>query len=316
MAEANKAAIEWHLAHRIGLLPVVPNGNKGGGGGGQGGWLSRELAKNGNGSASKKPRSRPKAASGEEAAAVPLRRSNRKRNVEPESRGLTHDGEDERRERAYKKKKNKSIALARRRAAAASASDSNAGKGQSSSSSSLVRSGADAKRLSELSGIPSDRWLDDLRSYLLKVESLSHPNCASVMRQAIKLVSRQGVTYGRWDEGVVFGRGLDVHLGMDFDALHDDAVDFENEHGADLGNGACALCASIRCRRLGPAHEWGKKRTLKNRLRNGGGSPLLTGSVSHPFSLSLFRTCNKGWLLRHPIKKLGNFQQYLLEGSP
>lgn len=83
----------------------------------------------------------------------------------------------------------------------------------------------------------SEKWLDALQTYLVEEEQLSEQNLRSVMRQVEKLVSGMGVTYRHWDEGVVFGRQQKVTLRDDFDALHAEAVEFENRHGRDLGNG-------------------------------------------------------------------------------
>jgi len=98
-----------------------------------------------------------------------------------------------------------------------------------------------------------------MESYLRHEEELSSQNLRSVMRQVEKLVSGVGITYHHWrDETVVFGKNRKggITLAEDFEALHVQAIDFENEHGRDLGN---------------------------------------------------------GWLLRHPIQKLANFQRYTLE---
>jgi len=121
-----------------------------------------------------------------------------------------------------------------------------------------------SRRQSELS--PQERqtlrstcnWLDDMESYLRHEEELSSQNLRSVMRQVEKLVSGVGITYHHWrDETVIFGKNRKgIPLAEDFEALHVQAIDFENEHGRDLGN---------------------------------------------------------GWLLRHPIQKLANFQRYTLE---
>ena len=89
--------------------------------------------------------------------------------------------------------------------------------------------------------------------YLRKEEELSAQNLRSVMRQVEKLVSGVGITYHHWNESVVFAANTKIKLQDDFDALHGQAQDFEDEHGQDLGN---------------------------------------------------------GWLLRHPIQKLANFQRY------
>jgi hypothetical protein len=96
-------------------------------------------------------------------------------------------------------------------------------------------------------------WTTSMERYLLDHENLSQQNFRSVMRQVRRLASGEGITYTRWDEGVYFYANKRVDLSGDFEALYEEAVVFENEHGQDLGN---------------------------------------------------------GWLLRHPIKKIGNFQRF------
>jgi len=80
-------------------------------------------------------------------------------------------------------------------------------------------------------------WLPAMEKYLHEVEELSRQNFRNVVRQVEILVSGAGVTYHHWKDGVVFGKGRPVGLFDDLDALHDEAIDFENEHGRDLGNG-------------------------------------------------------------------------------
>lgn len=86
-------------------------------------------------------------------------------------------------------------------------------------------------------------WLEHLETYLLQEEGLSMPNFRSVMRQVEKLVSGAGVSYSRWDDGVFFSKGTKVKLTDDFDDWFERAVDFEDEHGRDLGNGMLTLAA-------------------------------------------------------------------------
>jgi len=80
-------------------------------------------------------------------------------------------------------------------------------------------------------------WLDDMEKYLIEEEKLSIANQKSVMRQVEKLVSGTGVTYGRWADNIIFAKGISVTLSDDFETMYDEAVEFENEHGRDLGNG-------------------------------------------------------------------------------
>jgi hypothetical protein len=157
------------------------------------------------------------------AAVEPVRRSSRKRNVEPENSGLTEADFIASLQQQRLKKKN-SISATKRIVSC--------GKSDYVSYFSLTE-----EQRTELSKIPRERWVEDMREYLLHDEGLSASNCASVMRQVIKLASGVGVTYGRWPDGVAFGRRRRIDMGANFDEMLDGAVDFENEHGADLGNG-------------------------------------------------------------------------------
>lgn len=103
-----------------------------------------------------------------------------------------------------------------------------------------------------------DDWISQFESYLLREEKISDANYRSVVRQVVKLVTGAGVAYARWNEGVIFAPQRRIHLSDDMDCLYDEAVEFEDMHGRDLGN---------------------------------------------------------GWLLRHPIRKLGNFQSFLVNGG-
>ena len=91
---------------------------------------------------------------------------------------------------------------------------------------------ADANRLTpeereKLQNLPD--WTAEMEYYLMSEENLSQPNYRSVMRQVERLVSGVGITYSRWNEGVFFHKGKSVDLSWDFDALYQDAVDFEGE---------------------------------------------------------------------------------------
>jgi len=103
----------------------------------------------------------------------------------------------------------------------------------------------------KLANLPD--WMEDMEGYLIEEENLSQQNFRSVMRQVSRLATGVGITYSRWDDNIVFYKRTCIDLSWNFNALYDQAVEFENEHGRDLGN---------------------------------------------------------GWLLRHPIKKMQNFQAY------
>lgn len=80
-------------------------------------------------------------------------------------------------------------------------------------------------------------WVQDMELYLKVVEHLSRPNYRSVMRQVEKLVTGMGITYTHWEEDVYFHRQAPISLSDDMDNLYNEALEFEIEHGRDLGNG-------------------------------------------------------------------------------
>ena len=146
---------------------------------------------------------------------APVRRSNRVRRVTPERLDLEKDSLEEQGPSKRAKTRRKTNTALR----------------------TLVLSDEDRKRLSN---VPN--WLNDLEEYLRMEENLSHQNLTSVMRQVTKLATGEGVTYGRWNDGVVFAKGRPIDISTDFDVLYVEAVDFEEEHGRDLGNGKfCAM---------------------------------------------------------------------------
>ena len=93
-------------------------------------------------------------------------------------------------------------------------------------------------------------WLNSMEEYLRNEENLSNQNVTSVMRQVAKLSTGVGITYSRWDERIAFARENPIDMSADFDSLYVEAVNFEEEHGRDLGNGkssphgvaACTEC--------------------------------------------------------------------------
>ena len=104
-------------------------------------------------------------------------------------------------------------------------------------------------------------WIDQMHTFLLTVphgrsfKTVSEDNARMVARQVRLLASGKGVTYRHWGEGVVFAQDRPIDLSANFDELYQEAQEFEDIHGRDLGN---------------------------------------------------------GWLLRHPIVKMQNYQHYLL----
>jgi hypothetical protein len=94
----------------------------------------------------------------------------------------------------------------------------------------------------ESSGEPS--WVDEMDEYLRREENISNDNRKSVMKQVRKMVSRQGITYMQWTEGTYFGQE-GVSLSDDFIAMFDSALEFENEHGRDKGNGTFVTAVSL-----------------------------------------------------------------------
>ena len=95
--------------------------------------------------------------------------------------------------------------------------------------------------LEALKNLPD--WLDGMETFLLTVphgngnKVVSRDNARSVMKQTRRMVSGMGIEYHHWKEGVVWKKGVKIDLRMDFDALHDEATEFEAIHGRDLGNG-------------------------------------------------------------------------------
>ena len=93
--------------------------------------------------------------------------------------------------------------------------------------------------------VSTPSWVQDMELYLKNVEHLSHPNYRSVMRQVDKLVTGTGITYTHWEEDVYFHRQAPISLSDDFDNLYNEALEFEIEHGRDLGNGTCCTLYSV-----------------------------------------------------------------------
>jgi hypothetical protein len=166
----------------------------------------------------------------------PVRRSNRVRRVTPEiPLGLDEDPFEP--SRATKKSK------VRR-----SSTSNNVGTGTSvvtaAESSSSSRSLSEEDR-NKLKNLPD--WVNDMEIYLRDEENLSRQNVSSVMRQVAKLATGVGISYSRWDDNVIFAKDRSIDLSDDLDTLYVEAIDFEDEHGRDLGNGTSSLLNVSHC---------------------------------------------------------------------
>ena len=80
-------------------------------------------------------------------------------------------------------------------------------------------------------------WILAMEIYLRDVEHLSYPNYRNVLRQVEKLTNGSGITYTHWNDDVAFHEQHPISLSDDMNELYQEAVDFEMEHGRDLGNG-------------------------------------------------------------------------------
>ena len=86
--------------------------------------------------------------------------------------------------------------------------------------------------------------LKDLEYWLTNIHRgsrgnpLSKANINSVMRQVRKLVNGYGIKYeSTWPEGTIFKHGIHISLAHDLAGMHQEAKDFEEEHGRDKGHG-------------------------------------------------------------------------------
>ena len=167
---------------------------------------------------------------GDSNTTTPVRRSNRVRRVTPEiPLGLDEDPFEP--SRATKKSKV-------RRISTSSNSGSGAAVVTAAESSSSSRSLSEEDR-NKLKNLPD--WVNDMEIYLRDEENLSRQNVSSVMRQVAKLATGVGISYSRWDDNVVFAKDRSIDLSDDLDTLYVEAIDFEDEHGRDLGNGTSSL---------------------------------------------------------------------------
>jgi hypothetical protein len=91
-----------------------------------------------------------------------------------------------------------------------------------------------------------DDWIAKMHTFLLQVphgqgqskKTVSHTNAERVIAKVRQLMSGEGITYHHWPEGIVFGENLHINiLSTNFSHLMDEAIEFEERYGRDLGNG-------------------------------------------------------------------------------
>jgi hypothetical protein len=91
-------------------------------------------------------------------------------------------------------------------------------------------------------------WIEDMEDYLTNVAPVSKANARSVLRQVVKLVTGIGITYSRWSDGISFHQNRILSLyDTNLEILYDEACEFEETHGRDLGNGtfSCINCNNM-----------------------------------------------------------------------
>jgi hypothetical protein len=89
-------------------------------------------------------------------------------------------------------------------------------------------------------------WIAEMYSFLLKVphgqgqskKTVSHTNAERVMCKVRQLMSGDGISYHHWPDGKIFGKNLQINImSTNFTHLLDEAIEFEETYGKDLGNG-------------------------------------------------------------------------------
>ena len=100
------------------------------------------------------------------------------------------------------------------------------------------------EKLQQIHTTESDEeWLDDMHYFLLHVSHgggnkvISVDNAKSVMKQVTKLVMGEGITYHHWKSGTYFYKNVKIQLTHNMNDLYNEAIDYENKYGRDLGNG-------------------------------------------------------------------------------
>jgi hypothetical protein len=89
-------------------------------------------------------------------------------------------------------------------------------------------------------------WISEMYTFLLKVphgqghskKTVSQTNAERVMCKVRQLMSGDGISYHHWPDGTIFGRNLQIDIrSTNFTHLLDEAIEFEETYGKDLGNG-------------------------------------------------------------------------------
>lgn len=92
----------------------------------------------------------------------------------------------------------------------------------------------------------NDDWITKMHTFLLKVphgqgqskKTVSHTNAERVISKVRQLMSGEGISYHHWPDGTVFGKNLNINIvSTNFTHLLDEAIEFEDRYGKDLGNG-------------------------------------------------------------------------------
>lgn len=154
-----------------------------------------------------------------------------------------------------------------------------------------------ANELEQLRCVPNEVWVTQMDEYLHRIEQISIPNRQSVMRQIQKLVDGTGISYKHWPDDITYEHDSYWTLGTDTVAKYEEAIRYENEYGRDLGNGNFILF--FVCKIIMIFCYCG----------------FLSYRCNFIFFCCVYKfflVCNTGWLLRHPITKLMNFQSYYL----
>lgn len=87
-------------------------------------------------------------------------------------------------------------------------------------------------------------WINEMLEWMQtephgqKKTTVSATNAKSVVRQIKKLASGQGIGYKRWPDDCIFyqNQAIDLYT-TDFDAMMEEARDFEDKYGEDTGHG-------------------------------------------------------------------------------
>ncbi|KAL3934096.1 MAG: hypothetical protein SGBAC_010109 [Bacillariaceae sp.] len=81
-------------------------------------------------------------------------------------------------------------------------------------------------------------WLNEFQVYLQETALCVPPQGQRIVGQIRKLVTGGGIEYHRWPKGIAFWKGKSLDLdSTNLNELEQEARDFEDQYGADMGNG-------------------------------------------------------------------------------